>query len=137
MRIALDTNLLISLVLVSGGRLDPIWRAWKAGRLKALSCEELQCEVEQVLARPDLARYLDTDARQQLLRDLELLALRITLSKPNPECEGPNDRFLLALAHDGHAGALITGDHALQALGQHGTTLIVSPADLVTALESP
>lgn len=50
MRIALDTYLLISLVLVAGGRLDPIWRAWKAGRFEVLSCDELQHEVEQVLA---------------------------------------------------------------------------------------
>ena len=103
MRVVLDTNLLVSPALVQGGRLAPIWDAWREGRFEVLVCDELLAEVGEVLQRPKLARYVDDEARAVLLRNLRSLTLHVTLSEPFPPFEDAKDRFLLALVRDGRA----------------------------------
>lgn len=70
MRIVLDTNLLVSLALVQGGRLAPVWDAWREGRFEVMVCD-----------------------------------------------------------------ALLTGDHALQALERFGEAVVAAPTDFLRALE--
>lgn len=135
MRIILDTNVLVSIALAQGGRFDAIWRSWREERFHVLSCAELLDEVSAVLARPKLAELVDPDARRELTRDLTILTDTIRLEEPWPAFDDPNDRFLLALARDGSAHALVTGDAALQALVQFGDTVIASPAGFMQALE--
>ena len=135
MRVVLDTNLLVSLALVEGGRLAPIWDAWREGRFDVLMCDELLAEVEEVLQRPKLARYMNDGARAALLRDLRALALPVALSEPFPPFEDGNDRFLLALVRDGRADALLTGDRALQVLERFDNSVVAAPADFIQALE--
>ena len=135
MRVVCDTNLLVSLALVEGGRLAPIWDAWREGRFDVLVCDELLAEVEEVLQRPKLARYLNDGARAALLRDLCTLTLHVTLGEPFPPFEDDKDRFLLALVRDGRADALLTGDHVLQALERFDDAVVAAPTGFIQALE--
>lgn len=137
MRVVLDTNILISLALVSNERTRPIWDAWRAQRFEVLACTELLNEVTAVLARPRLKRYVKPAASRALLTDLQRMTSMVQLEPPYPSFEDPADRFLLALARDGGADALITGDKALLTLGALGATVIASPADFVAALHQP
>jgi uncharacterized protein len=133
-RVILDTNVLMSAVLVKDGPLAAIWRAWRRGRFRVLTCDELTNEVRDILARPKLKRVLDAGDRATLLRDLETLTENIALEHPYSEFADEGDRFLLALAVQGRADTLVTGDHALQELERIDTALIVAPADFVRAL---
>jgi putative PIN family toxin of toxin-antitoxin system len=135
LRIVLDTNVLVSIALAHGGRFDAIWRSWREERFHVLACTELLVEVDAVLARPKLARHVGPDTRRDLVRDLTTLTYTVELEEPWPAFEDPDDRFLLALAREGSADALVTGDAALQALVQFGDTVILSPADFMRALE--
>lgn len=135
MRVILDTNVLVSIALAQGGRFDAIWCSWREERFHVLSCAELLDEVSAVLARPKLAQHVGPDTRHALMRDLTTLTDTVRLDEPWPAFDDPNDRFLLALARDGYASALVTGDAALQGLVQFGDTVIVSPAGFMRALE--
>ena len=63
------------------------------------------------------------------------LSVHVTLTEPFPPFEDDKDRFLLALVRDGRADALLTGDHALQALERFGDAVVAAPADFIQALE--
>jgi uncharacterized protein len=134
-RVILDTNVLVSVVLVRDGPLAAIWRAWRRGRFQVLMCDELTNEVRDVLTRPKLKRLVRGRERDDLLDDLETLSTSVVLEHPYPEFEDDGDRFLLALAAQGRADILVTGDGALQALERIGTTLIAAPADFARALQ--
>lgn len=74
-------------------------------------------------------------ARDQLLADLQTLTSAVKVYEPFPPFVDQDDRFLLAIARDGAADALVTGDGDLQDMGQMGRTLIVSRADFLKALD--
>lgn len=135
MRVVLDTNILVSMALAQGGRFETIWSAWTAGRFHILSAAPLLDEVEAVLQRPTLASILDVATREALLPDLATLTVTAELDEPWPDFRDPKDRFLLALARDGRAGVLVTGDGALLDLARWSETVIVTPADFAQALQ--
>lgn len=135
MRAILDTNVLVSMALAKGGPFESIWRAWRTGRFDVLSCTQLIEEVGRVIERPKLADLIDPATRKALLKDLASLTIPVELDKPLPEFRDPKDRFLLALARDGHADVLITGDAALQDLVRFSETMILSPGEFRKALQ--
>jgi predicted nucleic acid-binding protein len=49
----------------------------------------------------------------------------------------PEDDYVLATCRLGRADFLVTGDHGLLALGQHGATTVVTPRDFVRLVQPP
>ena len=137
LRAILDTNVLVSMALAREGRFSSIWQAWRSGRFEVLSCRPLVEEIRDVLERPKLAKLVPAAARERILEDLAFLTISIELQEPFPEFRDPKDRFLLALARDGHADVLVTGDATLLDVIQFADTVIVSPADFMRALRDP
>jgi len=130
MRVVLDTNILVSSLLVQLGRPAAIYRAWQEGRFTLLTCAEQLDEVKATLHKPAIAARIKPYRAGRLVNDLRELAETID---PLPRVErspDPADDFLLALSEAGKADYLVTGDKSgLLSLARHGGTQIVSAGE--------
>ncbi len=135
MRAVLDTSVLISMALAKGGILEVAWRAWREGKFDVLISRPLISEVRGVLSQPRLARSVELQSRRRLLRDLELLGLPADIIPPYPAAPDPKDSFLLAMAREGGASVIVTGDKALLAMRQWEGAEILTPREFVRAID--
>ncbi|MDR1648322.1 MAG: putative toxin-antitoxin system toxin component, PIN family [Zoogloeaceae bacterium] len=116
-RVVLDTNIVLSALLFTTGRLVWIRDAWQHQRLQPLVCQETAHELLRVLAYPKFR--LSTEARQDLLHDFLPYAEVVTLPTLWPDlpiCRDERDQVFLVLHHVGKADALVTGDSDILAL---------------------
>ena len=67
-RVVLDTNVVVSALLFTSGRLAWVRRAWQHQRLRPLVCRETANELLRVLTYP---KFRLTDGEQQALRWLK------------------------------------------------------------------
>ncbi len=130
MRVILDTNILISALLVQSGPPGNIYRAWSEGAYSLLKCQTQLDELRHVLARPAMLERIRPHRAGRLVNDLKNLAI---LVDPLPHVErspDPEDDFLLAAAEAGKADFLVTGDKSrLLSLAKHHGTRILKAAD--------
>lgn len=127
-RVVLDTNVVLSALLFTSGRLAWLRRAWQHERLQPLVCNETVSELLRVLAYPKFK--LTAEDRQDLLEDFLPYADAVELAQPwptLPACRDEKDQVFLVLAHVGRAEALITGDTDLLVMRDVFPNLIVSP----------
>jgi putative PIN family toxin of toxin-antitoxin system len=110
-KVVLDTNVVLSALLFSTGRLAWIRHAWQHQQLQPLVCratvEELMC----VLAYPKFK--LSVEEQEYLLGDFLPFAEIVALPTPWPKlpvCRDEDDQVFLVLAYIGEADALVTGD---------------------------
>ena len=66
------------------------------------------------------------------LRDLAIVVNKLPRIDRSPD---PDDNYLLALAEEGRANFLLTGDKSLLELKRHKSTRIVPPGTLVDLLK--
>jgi putative PIN family toxin of toxin-antitoxin system len=97
--------------------------------VKLLFSEELLGEVLEVIARPKLRRFFSADDVSELLGYFNLYGLFVNVVSEVDLCRDKKDNFLLALAKDGNADCLITGDKDLLAIGRFGKTSIRTLAE--------
>jgi putative PIN family toxin of toxin-antitoxin system len=123
-RIILDTNLWISFLLSKEfSKLDNLLLNGKA---KLLFSEELIEEFLNVVKRPKLKKYFTHSDVQHLLATIQEVADFIDVKSHIAICRDEKDNFLLALALDGEADFLITGDKDLLVLKKVGHTSIIT-----------
>lgn len=130
-RVVLDTNVLLSALLFTTGRLTWVRQAWQHKRLIPLTCRETVDELLRALAYPKF--QLTAEARYDLLADFLPYAEVITLPATWPDlpaCRDEKDQIFLVLATVGEADMLVTGDKDLLAMRGRGAGQIRSPADL-------
>jgi putative PIN family toxin of toxin-antitoxin system len=127
MRVVLDTNILVSALLVQLGHSAAIYRAWYDGHFTLLTCAEQLDELKATLRKPAIAARVKPYKAGRLVNALKELAETIG---PLPHVErspDPTDDFLLALCEAGKADYLVTGDKSgLISLARHHATRIVS-----------
>lgn len=114
LRLVLDTNLVLSALLFSSGRLTWLRRAWQGGRIVPLVCKPSVEELLRVLSYPKFR--LSSDEQQTLLADF--LPYTETVALPEswpvlPACRDAHDQVFVVLAHVAHADALVSGDDDL------------------------
>ena len=130
MRVVLDTNILVSALLVQLGLPAAIYRAWQEGYFTLLICAEQLDELKATLHKPAIAARIKPYKAGRLVNQLKELAETIG---PLPRVErspDPTDDFLLARSEAGNADYLVTGDKSgLLALTRHQATRIVSARD--------
>ena len=103
MRVVLDTNILVSALLVQLGHPAAIYRAWQEGHFTLLTCAEQLDELKATLHKPALAARIKPYKAGRLVNALKELAETIG---PLPRVErspDPTDDFLLALSEAGKA----------------------------------
>lgn len=135
MRVVLDTNILISALMVRGTPPDQLYEFWKEGRFQLATCERQMEEINRVTRRPFFRERIRPSEAGRMVNDIRRLAL---LCDPLPNVErspDPNDDWLLAVAERAEADFLVTGDKSdLLKLERHGTTRIVTAGYLAGML---
>ncbi|WP_151088945.1 putative toxin-antitoxin system toxin component, PIN family [Hymenobacter baengnokdamensis] len=131
-RLILDTNLWISFLLTSNyARLD---RLLADAHASLLFSQELFSEFITVANRPKFKKYFSPADLQALLFAVRPKAEIIEVTSLVSLCRDPKDNFLLALALDGNATHLLTGDQDLLVLEKVGVTQIITLTEYITAL---
>ena len=127
MRVVLDTNILISALMISTGNPAAIYRAWLEGHFTLLTCSEHLDELGATLRKPSIAQRIKPYNAGGLVKEINKLAENIEGLPRVHRSPDPTDDFLLALSEAGGADYLVTGDKCgLLALKLHKTTRIVS-----------
>jgi uncharacterized protein len=125
-RLVFDTNALISRLLLPTsvpGR--AVRRAVDEGRL--LVSEATLEELAQVLARPKFDRYLTVRERRGFFLALGRIAEVVPILHPVRACRDPDDDKVLALAVNGEADLIVSGDSDLLALDPFMGIPIIMP----------
>jgi uncharacterized protein len=123
MRVVLDTNILVSALLLETGHPDEIYRAWQDGYFELLTCAEQLNELRATLRKPGLAARLKPHRAGRLVNQLKEQAQNIGRLPLVTRLPDPSDDFLLALSEKGKADYLVTG-HKSGLLAHKGTRIV-------------
>jgi putative PIN family toxin of toxin-antitoxin system len=139
MRVVLDTNILISALMIQTGNPAAIYRAWQVGQFTLLTCAEHLDELRATLRKPAIADRIKPCRAGGLVNEMKKLAESVDELPRVRRSADPTDDFLLALSEAGKADYLVTGDKSgLLALQHHKATRIVSARIFAELLyESP
>lgn len=113
-----DTNLLVSAVINPRGTPGRIVAAAAQGRCTLVASPYLLGEVEEVLDRDALRRWVTPDEARRFLTELDSL-VDLVPDAPRPwaaVARDPGDDYLVALARAAGADALVSGDRDLTSL---------------------
>ncbi|MEA3278196.1 MAG: putative toxin-antitoxin system toxin component, PIN family [Pseudomonadota bacterium] len=136
MRVVLDTGILIAALITSGTPPDAIYRAWRKKRFELVTSEWQLDEFRRVSRYPKLRTYLkaaDAGNLVNWLRRQSTVLYKLPSVDLSPD---PNDNPVLAMALEGHADYLVTGDRRdLLGLGTVGSTRILSARQFVDELK--
>jgi len=137
-RVLADANVLVSAALARDPRAPSVLLLDAAldGRVELITSPALVREIASVLARPRLRRYLSLEEAERFVADLAgVTALTADAPLPYPAvCRDPPDDYLDALAREGDAEAIVTGDADLLSLKEPGLS-VITPPDLLDRLE--
>ena len=126
MRVVLDTNILVSALLIQLGIPAAVYRAWHEGHFTLLTCPEQLNELRATLSKPALAARIKPYQAGRLVNELNELAETVGSLPRIKRSPDPTDDFLLALSEAGQADYLVTGDKSgLLALARHQATRII------------
>ncbi len=132
MRIVLDTNVLLSGLMLPDGTPGKIVNAWRRRQFSLVLSEPMLEEVARVLAYPKIRKRLDwedeTIARYIALLRFEAEVVSIAGVEANVPAD-PDDNHLLATLIVSKADWLITGDRDFDALSESHP--IISPSEFV------
>lgn len=116
-RAVLDVNVLVSAMISHPGVPSRIVSHWRDGAFELVVSPALLAELDRVLSEPRIAERVDM-AFVAVLR-AELVHDGLVVQDPSAEREvprDPDDDYLVALAREGRAHAIVTGDaHLLEA----------------------
>jgi len=126
-RIILDTNLWISFLITKDyTRLDNILFSKKC--ILVFSTELLE-EFLEVAKRPKFRSFFSSSDIEDLLELLNEYADFVKVVTKVKMSRDPKDDFLLALAVDGKADILLTGDQDLLVFAKYNNTTIITISD--------
>lgn len=116
-RVVIDTNLVLSALVFTGGRLAPLRLAWQGQRVLPLVSRATAAELIRALAYPKFK--LAAQEQEELLADYLPYCKTVRIPAPPPATPACRDAFdvpFLELALVGKADALVTGDKDLLSL---------------------
>lgn len=126
-RVVIDTNLVLSALVFSGGQLDTLRHAWQAGKCIPLVCKHTASELIRVLAYPKFK--LTATEQHELLSDYLPYCETVALPGKAPKsihCRDIHDIPFLHLALAGKADCLVSGDDDLLCLADNFACPIVT-----------
>jgi uncharacterized protein len=116
-RAVIDTNILLSALVFSSGKLSRFRQLWQDGEFEPLVSKLTVTELIRVLAYPKFK--LTSTEREDLLADYLPFCETVTMPTELPQipaCRDPYDEPFLHLAVIGRADYLVTGDRDLLSL---------------------
>ncbi len=133
-RAVLDTNVLVSALIGPGGGSARLLLELRSGAFELIVSPLLLTELREVLRRDKFRRYVseaEADAYVELIR-----GEGVVRADPAPSLEplgaDPGDEFLIDLARDAQADALVTGDAHLLEL--RAIIPVMTPAEFLEVL---
>lgn len=111
LKLILDTNLWISFLI--SNRQDRIDNLLFIEKVRILFSPELLEEIKITIQKPKLKKFFGENALVEMLLNFEPYIDLIDIKTTVSICRDEKDNFLLALAKDGRANYLLTGDKDL------------------------
>jgi uncharacterized protein len=133
LRLVIDTNILIS-GLMSVNSLPQQVFDYATSQAILLMSDEVQSEIENVISRPKLQKYITLERRTKFLSELSQQVERVTINQQIRACRDPKDDKFLELAFCGEANYIITGDADLLDLHPFQNISIIKAASFLTAI---
>jgi hypothetical protein len=134
LKVVLDTNVLVSGLIVANGPSGRILDAVRQGNLTLVTSPQLLQEFSDVVARPRIARKYPKVA-EQAETVIDFFRANATLVSGQPVeavvAADPDDDAVIACAVQGEAEYIVSGDEHLLNLGQHGSIRIVTPSQFI------
>ena len=136
MRAVIDTNVIVSAVLIHRGNERRILDAWSYGAFDLVISPPVVEELGRVLSYPRIrnARWM-TEA--EIVELLELIAAESVMVEGSLEANAsrdPSDNMFLAAAVEGDADYIVSGDRDLLTLKAYRAIPILRPAAFLTVL---
>lgn len=132
MRVVLDTNVLVSALLVQSSLPATLIHHWRRGHFTLLTAAPQLDELMRVTRYPKIRARLKPALAGRLINDLRELAVVIETLPLVEASPDPCDNYLLSIACGGQADYLVTGDKAdLLALGVHAGTRMITVRDFL------
>ena len=131
MRLVVDVNIWISTLLMP--RFQVRTEVFFDSNNLLVISQKLFDELDDAIQKSHLARRINRTNYELLVSKLRTLAELIDVYSVIDVCRDPKDNYLLALAKDGNADYLITGDDDLLVLKEFEKTKIVKLSDFETA----
>jgi putative PIN family toxin of toxin-antitoxin system len=132
MRVVVDTNIIVSALLLPKSQPARIVDLWQEGRFTLLTAKQQIEEIMSVTRYPKIRDRINPTLTGRLineLRDLATLVDNLPVVDISPD---PNDNYLLAISSGGLADYLVSGDKKdLLAIKKYSGTAIVSVADFL------
>jgi putative PIN family toxin of toxin-antitoxin system len=135
LRIVLDTNVVLSVVVFHDERFDGLVRAWRSGAVVPLVDEHTVAELERVLAYPQFAHRFA--GREAALSEYVPYTERVDTAGHGAglvRCRDPDDQKFLVLAHAGRAATLVTSDALLLGVRRRVGFAIETPKTFIARL---
>ncbi len=135
-RVVLDTNVVLSALLFSQGRLAPLRLAWQRTAFHPLVSKPAIEELMRALTYPKFK--LTSEHRRELLGDYlpYCTAVRMPAKPPRtPPCRDAFDVAFLQLAIVGKADYLVTGDKDLLDVPDKVGLPIIAPEAFLSTIE--
>jgi len=136
-RVVLDTHLVLSALVFTGGGLVALRQAWQARRFTPLVSPATAAELIRVFAYPKFR--LSAEEQGDLLADYLPYGETVRVPDPppvTPPCRDPFDTVFLELALTGQADFLVTGDRDLLGLADTFPRPIMSAEAFLRTLEA-
>ena len=134
-RVVFDTNVVLSALVFSQGRLAILRQAWETGQCRPLVSSATAAELLRAIAYPKF-KLSASDQEELLAEYLPFCeSVRIPTKPPKtPTCRDPFDVPFLQLAIAGGAALLVTGDKDLLALKSNLPFAIVTGQSLIAKI---
>jgi len=138
-RLVLDTNILISSLIRKDTPPYLLYRAWRNRLFDLLTSDWQLAEVEDVLSRPRLQKYIYEAEAQEIMRGLRVEAVQIDTSAVSVSYSpDPDDNRILAIAIAGMGDYVVSGDKAhMLSLGDADGIPIITARQAIDILENP
>jgi putative PIN family toxin of toxin-antitoxin system len=133
-RYVFDTNVLISALLLETSKPAQAFRYALANGEVLLSLDLLE-ELNEVLGRKRLNRYVTPEEREEFLEALIERAVLVEITETVHECRDPKDDKVLELALNGQAQYIISGDKDLLVLHPFRDVVVISPDEFLKMIE--
>lgn len=126
----IDTNTLISSILIAASVPDLALRKARVEGVLLFSAATFE-ELQQVITRPKFDRYVSMTLRIEFMARLREASEQIEVIETITARRDPKDDQFLAVAVNGNASYIITGDRDLLSLHPFRQVSIISPAQFL------
>ncbi len=134
MRIVLDTNILVSALIVDGKQ-RALLNAIITKNHKLIVSRKIIEEFVKITAEPRIRKYVSRQEVERFLHDLSLVSKLIPVRSKVSAVRDQKDNPILAAAHDGNARYLVTGDDDLLTLKKFKRVKILKAGEMLTIFE--